>query len=76
VHKKQKSGVLPLMKNGELRQFFLSAKAGTHPSVADIAGKIFLVVSARQSEADFLMDGILYQRWNIYFLNSNSEVIK
>lgn len=64
------------MKNGELRRFFLSANAGAHPNGRDyIAGKVFLVVSARQTAADFLMDGILHKGWSIHFLNSNSEVI-
>lgn len=59
------------MKNGELRQFFLSAHAGNH----NVSGKVFLIVSARQTAADFLMDGILYKGWSIHFLNSNSGVI-
>ena len=63
------------MKNGELRQFFLSANAGVISDVVDIAGKVFLVVSARQTAADFLMDGILYRAWSIHFLNRNSKVI-
>lgn len=57
------------MKNGELRQFFLSAKSWYG------AGKVFLIVSARQTSADFLMDGILYKGWSIDYLNSNSKVI-
>lgn len=60
------------MKPGELRQFFFSAKAGTEP---DISGRVFLVVSARQTTADFLMDGVLHKSWDIRYLNSNSKVI-
>lgn len=60
------------MKNGELRQFFLSAKSWSGP---EVAGKVFLVVSARQTSADVLMDGILYKGWSIDYLNSNSKVI-
>lgn len=60
------------MKNGELRQFFLSAKSRLGP---EFAGKVFLVVNARQTAADFLMDGILHKGWSIDFLASNSKVI-
>lgn len=59
------------MKNGELRQFFLSAHAGA----PDVAGKIFLIVRVGQTTADFLMRGILYKGWDIRYLSSNSKVI-
>ena len=56
------------MKRGELRQFLWSAPA-------DVRGKIFLVIGARQTLADFLMDGRLYKNWDINFVESNSKVI-
>ena len=56
------------MKPGELRQFLWSAPA-------DLRGKIFLVIDARQTLADFLMDGSLYKGWNLDFIKSNSKVI-
>ncbi len=56
------------MKQGELRQFFWSAP----PTVR---GKIFLVIGARQTLADFMMDGSLYKGWNLDFIKSNSKVI-
>ncbi len=56
------------MKRGELRQFFWSAP----PTVR---GQIFLVINARQTLADFLMDGRLYKEWNLDFIKSNSKVI-
>jgi hypothetical protein len=56
------------MKAGELRQFLWSAQA-------PLAGKIFLVISSRQTLADFLMDGKLCKNWNIFFIKSNSKVI-
>jgi hypothetical protein len=56
------------MKQGELRQFFWSAP----PTVR---GQIFLVIGARQTLADFLMDGNLYKGWNLDFVESNSKVI-
>ena len=40
-----------------------------------MAGKIFLVIGARQTLADFLMDGNLYKEWNLNFVESNSKVI-
>ena len=56
------------MKTGELRQFFWSAPAS-------VAGQIFLVIGARQTLADFLMDGRLYKEWNLDFVKCNSKVI-
>lgn len=56
------------MKSGELRQFFWSAP----PTVR---GQIFLVISSRQTLADFMMDGRLYKEWNLDFIKSNSKVI-
>jgi hypothetical protein len=56
------------MQPGELRQFLWSA-----PAV--VAGKIFLVIGARQTLADFLMDGYLYKEWDLNFVESNSKVI-
>ena len=56
------------MKRGELRQFLWSAPA-------DVRGKIFLVIGARQTLADFLMDGKVCKNWNINFIESNSKVI-
>ena len=56
------------MKAGELRQFLWSAQA-------PLAGKIFLVISSRQTLADFLMGGNLYKGWNLDFIKSNSKVI-
>jgi len=56
------------MKRGELRQFFWSAPA-------PVRGQIFLVTGARQTLADFLMDGRLYKNWDINFVESNSKVI-
>ena len=56
------------MKTGELRQFFWSAPAS-------VAGQIFLVISSRQTLADFLMGGRLYKNWDINFVESNSKVI-
>jgi hypothetical protein len=56
------------MKPGDLRQFFWSAP----PTVR---GQIFLVTGARQTLADFLMDGRLYKNWDINFVESNSKVI-
>ena len=56
------------MKPGELRQFFWSAPAS-------VAGQIFLVIGARQTLADFLMDGNLYKNWDINFVELNSKVI-
>jgi len=56
------------MKSSELRQFFWSAP----PTVR---GKTFLVIDARQTLADFLMDGRLYKNWDINFVESNSKVI-
>ena len=56
------------MKAGELRQFFWSAP----PTVR---GQIFLVISSRQTLADFMMDGRLYKEWNLDFIKSNSKVI-
>lgn len=61
------------MKSGELRRFFLSARTGTKSP--DIGGRVFLVISARQTSADFLMDGVLYKGWSIKFLLSSSSVI-
>jgi hypothetical protein len=56
------------MKSGELRQFLRSAP----PTVR---GQIFLVIGARQTLADFLMDGNLYKNWDINFVELNSKVI-
>jgi hypothetical protein len=56
------------MKRGELRQFLWSAPA-------PLTGKIFLVISSRQTLADFLMDGKVCKNWNINFIESNSKVI-
>ena len=56
------------MKPGELRQFLWSVP----PTVR---GQIFLVISSRQTLADFLMDGRLYKNWDINFIKSNSKVI-
>jgi|688.fasta_scaffold858823_2 hypothetical protein len=56
------------MKRGELRQFLWSAP----PTVR---GQIFLVIDARQTLADFLMDGNLYKNWDINFVELNSKVI-
>jgi hypothetical protein len=56
------------MKRGELRQFLWSAPA-------DVRGKIFLVIGARQTQAAFLMDGRLYKGWNLDFVERNSKVI-
>jgi len=56
------------MKRGELRQFLWSAP----PTVR---GQIFLVIGARQTLADFLMDGNLYKNWDINFVELNSKVI-
>lgn len=56
------------MKRGELRQFFWSAP----PTVR---GKTFLVIDARQTLADFMMDGRLYKEWNLDFIKCNSKVI-
>jgi hypothetical protein len=56
------------MKAGELRQFLWIA-----PST--VRGQIFLVISARQTLADFLMDGNLYKNWDINFVESNSKAI-
>jgi hypothetical protein len=40
-----------------------------------LTGKIFLVISSRQTLADFLMDGKVCKNWNINFIESNSKVI-
>jgi hypothetical protein len=56
------------MKAGELRQFLWSAPFPT-------TGKIFLVISSRQTRADFLMDGNLYKNWDLFFIERNSKVI-
>ena len=56
------------MKPGELRQFLWTAPAG-------VAGEIFVVISARQTLADFLMDGNLYKNWDINFVERHSKVI-
>jgi hypothetical protein len=56
------------VKRGELRQFLWSAPA-------DVRGKIFLVIGARQTLTDFLMDGRLYKKWHINFVERNSKVI-
>ena len=56
------------MKQGELRQFFWSAPAS-------VRGQIFLVISSRQTLADFMMDGRLYKEWNLDFIKCNSKVI-
>ena len=56
------------MKRGELRQFFWSAPP-------PLRGQIFLVIGARQTLADFLMDGRLYKEWNLDFIKCNSKVI-
>ena len=56
------------MKAGELRQFLWSAPA-------PVTGKIFVVIGARQTLADFLMDGKFYKNWDINFVERNSKVI-
>ena len=56
------------MKAGELRQFLWSAPA-------PVRGKTFLVIGARQTRADILMDGKLYKNWDINFVERNSKVI-
>ena len=56
------------MRRGDLRQFLWIAPT-------PVAGKIFLVIGARQTLADFLMDGNLYKEWNLSFVESNSKVI-
>ncbi len=56
------------MKQGELRQFLWSGPP-------HVRGQIFLVISSRQTLADFLMDGRLYKGWNLDFIKSNSKVI-
>jgi hypothetical protein len=40
-----------------------------------VRGQIFLVIGARQTLADFLMDGNLYKNWDINFVELNSKVI-
>ncbi len=56
------------MKRGELRQFLWSAPV-------PLTGKIFLVISSRQTLADFLMDGKLCKNWNIFFIRSHSRPV-
>lgn len=56
------------MKSGELRQFLWTAPAG-------VAGEIFVVISARQTLADFLMDGKVCKNWNIFFIRSHSRPV-
>ena len=56
------------MRPGDIRQFLWSAPV-------PLTGKTFLVIDARQTLTDFLMDGKLCKNWNIFFIKSNSKVI-
>jgi hypothetical protein len=56
------------MKRGELRQFLWSAPV-------PLTGKTFLVIDARQTLTDFLMDGKLCKNWNIFFIRSHSRSV-
>lgn len=55
------------MKPGELRQFFYGA--GT------MEGKIFVVISARETLADILVNGVLHRNCDLVFVQRNSKAI-
>ena len=56
------------MKAGDLRQFY-------HHLEQDLRGKLFLVVSTRQTLCDFLVDGKLQRNYDVLFVKHNSRVI-
>jgi hypothetical protein len=61
------------MSNGPIRE---NGNIGrTAPNIDQAHPKIFLVIGARQTLADFLMDGRLYKKWDINFVERNSKVI-
>ena len=64
------------MKPGDLRRFNPKAYAPAHPN---IGGKIFMVLAVNlplhRETADLLLDGKVMERWNIPWIDVNSEVI-
>ena len=64
------------MKPGDLRRFNPNAYAPAHPN---IGGKIFMVLAVNlplhRETADLLLDGKVMERWNIPWIDVNSEVI-
>ena len=64
------------MKPGDLRRFNPNAYAPAHPN---IGGKIFMVLAVNlplhRETADLLLDGKVMERWNIPWIDVNSEVV-
>ena len=64
------------MKPGDLRRFNPKAYAPAHPN---IGGKIFMVLAVNlplhRETADLLLDGKVMERWNIPWIDVNSEVV-
>ena len=64
------------MQPGDLRRFKPKAYAPAHPN---IGGKIFMVLAVNlplhRETADLLLDGKVMERWNIPWIDVNSEVI-
>ena len=64
------------MKPGDLRRFNPKAYAPAHPG---IGGKIFMVLAVNlplhRETADLLLDGKVMERWNIPWIDVNSEVV-
>ena len=57
------------MKPGELRQFFYST------SSPESSGRIFIVISARETLADILVNGVLHRNCDLVFVQCNSKAI-
>ena len=57
------------MKPGELRQFFYST------SSPELLGRIFIVVSARETSTDILVNGVLHRNCDLAFVKHNSKAI-
>ena len=57
------------MKQGELRQFFYST------SSPELLGKIFIVISTRETSTDILVNGVLHRNCDLVFVQCNSKAI-
>ena len=57
------------MKPGELRQFFYST------SSPELLGRIFVVINARETLADILVNGVLHRNCDLVFVQRNSKAI-
>ena len=57
------------MKPGELRQFFYRT------SSQESSGKIFVVINARETSTDILVNGVLHRNCDLVFVQRNSKAI-